>query len=100
MSSAAAQSLDGALVASVADSVDEATPRARLLVGRVEVAANSEDLKLALAASELVAAALVVVSVDEEAAVAASAATGVVSEVVSEAEAAVDVVTLVAVVEE
>ena len=93
MSSAVAQSLDGALVASVAVSADEATPRARLLAVRVEVAANSVALQLALVASELVAAALVVVSADEVAAVAASAAIEVVSEVDSEAEA-------VAVVEE
>lgn len=88
MLSAVAQSLDGALVASVAVSVDEATPRARLLAVRVEVAANSAAPQLALVASELVAAALVVVSADEVAAVAASAAIEVVSEVDSEAEAA------------
>ena len=101
MSSAVAQSLDGALVASVAVSADEATPRARLLAVRVEVAANSAAPQLALVASELVAAALVVVSADEVAAVAASAAIEVVSadEVDLEVEAVVDVVTLVVVVE-
>jgi hypothetical protein len=101
MSSAVAQSLDGALVASVAVSADEATPRARLLAVRVEVAANSVALQLALVASELVAAALVVVSADAVAAVAASAAIEVVSadEVDLEVEAVVDVVTLVVVVE-
>jgi hypothetical protein len=101
MSSAVAQSLDGALVASVAVSADEATPRARLLAVRVEVAANSVALQLALVASELVAVALVVVSADAVAAVAASAAIEVVSadEVDLEVEAVVDVVTLVVVVE-
>ena len=101
MSSAVAQSLDGALVASVAVSADEATPRARLLAVRVEVAANSVALQLALVASELVAAALVVVLADAVAAVAASAAIEVVSadEVDLEVEAVVDVVTLVVVVE-
>jgi hypothetical protein len=101
MSSAVAQSLDGALVASVAVSADEATPRARLLAVRVEVAANSAAPQLALVASELVAAALVVVSADAVAAVAASAAIEVVSadEVDLEVEAVVDVVTLVVVVE-
>jgi hypothetical protein len=101
MSSAVAQSLDGALVASVAVSADEATPRARLLAVRVEVAANSAAPQLALVASELVAVALVVVSADAVAAVAASAAIEVVSadEVDLEVEAVVDVVTLVVVVE-
>ena len=99
MSSAVAQSLDGALVASVAVSADEATPRARLLAVRVEVAANSAAPQLALVASELVAVALVVVSADAVAAVAASAAIEVVSGVDLEAEAVVDVVTLVVVVE-
>jgi hypothetical protein len=101
MSSAVAQSLDGALVASVAVSADEATPRARLLAVRVEVAANSVAPQLALVASELVAVALVVVSADAVAAVAASAAIEVVSadEVDLEVEAVVDVVTLVVVVE-
>ena len=101
MSSAVAQSLDGALVASVAVSADEATPRARLLAVRVEVAANSAAPQLALVASELVAAALVVVLADAVAAVAASAAIEVVSadEVDLEVEAVVDVVTLVVVVE-
>ena len=101
MSSAVAQSLDGALVASVAVSADEATPRARLLAVRVEVAANSAAPQLALVASELVAAALVVVLADAVAAVAASAAIEVVSadEVDLEVEAVVDVVTLVVVAE-
>ena len=101
MSSAVAQSLDGALVASVAVSADEATPRARLLAVRVEVAANSAAPQLALVASELVAVALVVVSADAVAAVAASAAIEVVSadEVDLEVEAVVDVVTLVVVAE-
>ena len=101
MSSAVAQSLDGALVASVAVSADEATPRAHLLAVRVEVAANSAAPQLALVASELVAVALVVVSADAVAAVAASAAIEVVSadEVDLEVEAVVDVVTLVVVVE-
>jgi hypothetical protein len=101
MSSAVAQSQDGALVASVAVSADEATPRARLLAVRVEVAANSAAPQLALVASELVAVALVVVSADAVAAVAASAAIEVVSadEVDLEVEAVVDVVTLVVVAE-
>jgi hypothetical protein len=101
MSSAVAQSLDGALVASVAVSADEATPRARLLAVQVEVAANLAAPQLALVASELVAAASVVVSADAVAAVAASAAIEVVlaDAVDLEAEAVVDVVTLVVVVE-
>lgn len=99
MSSAVVQSLDGALVALVAVSAEEATPRAHLLAVRVEVAANLAVPQLALVASELVAAALVVVSADEVAAVAASAAIEVASEVDLEAEAVVDVVTLVVVVE-
>lgn len=101
MSSAVAQSLDGALVASVAVSADEATPRAHLLAVRVEVAANLAAPQLALVASELVAAALGVVLADAVAAVAASEAIEVVSadEVDLEVEAVVDVVTLVVVVE-
>jgi hypothetical protein len=102
MSSAAAQSLDGAHVASVAVSVDEATPRARLLVDQVAVAANSEDLQLALVASELVAEASVVALVVAVVAVAALVVdSGVIEEVSEEdsvAEAA-DEVTLVVVVE-
>jgi hypothetical protein len=84
----------------VAVSVDEATPRVRLLVDQVEVAANSEDPQLALVALELVAAASVVASVDEVVVVAALAVIEEVSEAASVAEAAVVVVTLVAVAEE
>jgi methylthioribose-1-phosphate isomerase len=103
MSSAAAQSLDGALVALVAVSVGEATPRARQPVDQVEEAANSEDLQLALVASEPVAEASVEASADEVEDVAASA---VDSEVIEEALAdevdsaeAADEVTLVVVAE-
>jgi hypothetical protein len=98
MSSAAAQSLDGARVASVAVSVDEATPRARLLVDQVAVVANSEDLQLALVASELVAEASVVAVVAVAALVVDSGVIEEVSEEDSVAEAA-DEVTLVVVVE-
>jgi hypothetical protein len=103
MSSAAAQSLDGALVALVAVSVDEATPRARQPVDQVEEAANSEDLQLALVASGPAAEASVEASADEVEDVAALAVdSGVIEEALADevdsAEAA-DEVTLVVVAE-
>jgi hypothetical protein len=103
MSSAAAQSLDGALVALVAASVDEATLRARQPVDQVEEAANSEDLQLALVASGPAAEASVEASADEVEDVAALAVdSGVIEEALADevdsAEAA-DEVTLVVVAE-
>ena len=100
MSSEAAQFLDGARVASVAVSVDEATPRGRLLAGQAEEAANSEDPQLALVASEPVAVASVEASADEVVAVVALVAdSGVIEEAsVADEEASVAAVEVTSVV--